>query len=147
MKGWSGYKNSPLKDEPRKVTHYVHDHSDPDPTMDKTATPARLKEKDDEYEKWKANLPKNLQTETEDYNLRGAYEAGMKPMWDEMSQSYHLGSVDVKTGNWLKSMDHPTAWMEYKQYYLTPGRFRQEYAPIVDPEGYFGEKQLKYVKK
>ena len=121
MKGWSGW--SPLKQEV---------------TTTKT---------DENYGKWKANLPKNLQTETEDYNLKGAYEAGMKPIWNEGSQSYHLGSVDTKTGSWLKSMDHPTAWMEYKQYYLTPGRFRQEYAPRVDPEGYFGKKQLKYVKK
>jgi len=41
MKGWSGYQNSPVKDTPRKVTHYVHDHPDPDPTGDKTATPAK----------------------------------------------------------------------------------------------------------
>ena len=117
LKGWGGYQNSPLKQE------------------------------DEGYQEWRANLPKNLQKETEGYNLRGAYESGLEPVWDEGSKSYHLSSVNPKTGEWLKSMDHPSAWMEYKQHSLSLDPYHKTHTVQVNPEGHFGEKQLQYVKK
>ena len=100
-----------------------------------------------DYETWRANLPKNLRTETEDYNLKGAYEGGLQPVWDEGSQSYHLSSVNPETGEWLKSMDHPSAWMEYKQHSMSMDPYHREHRVTVNPEGHFGKKTLQYVKK
>ena len=39
MKRNFGIGTSPVKDEPREVVHYVHDHPDTDPTEEKTSTP------------------------------------------------------------------------------------------------------------
>ena len=99
------------------------------------------------YEEWKANLPENLRTETKDYNLKGAYEAGLQPVWDEETKSYHLSSVNPKSGYWLKSMDHPTSWMEYQKHSLSMDPYHKEHTVQVDPKGHFGKKQLKYIKK
>lgn len=52
------------------------------------------------YSDWLSN--NNLQ-ESEDYNLRGAYDAGYDP--DEQG---HLPTVDNRTGIFLKRKDHPT---------------------------------------
>jgi hypothetical protein len=54
----------------------------------------------------------------------------------------HWPSVDPTTGMLLKSKDHPTIKLEFISTMLNPnvGKLR------VDPEGYFGESQLKYKK-
>jgi len=57
----------------------------------------------------------------------------------------HWGSVDPESGDWLKSMDHPTAWMEYMDYVLNPRSLNTDL--VVDPLGYFGDRQLKYIPK
>jgi len=122
-------------------------YTDEEKKKEEKITTSEVSSDDKGYQEWKANLPKNLQTETEDYNLRGAYEGGLTPVWDEGSQSYHLSSVNPKTGEWLKSMDHPSAWMEYQQHSLSMDPYHREHTVTVNPEGRFGEKQLKYVKK
>lgn len=61
-----------------------------------------------EYNQWRSTLPKNLQTETPDYDLYGAFQAGLQPQYNEEDDSYHLGSRDPKTGKILKKITHPT---------------------------------------
>ena len=61
-----------------------------------------------EYNAWRSRLPKNLQKETSDYDLYGAFEAGLQPEWNKDNKSYHLGSRDPKTGRILKRPTHPT---------------------------------------
>lgn len=60
------------------------------------------------YNQWCSTLPKNLQTETPDYDLYGAFKAGLQPEWNDEDKSYHLGSRDPKTGRMLKKPGHPT---------------------------------------
>lgn len=60
------------------------------------------------YNQWRSTLPKNLQTETPDYDLYGAFKAGLQPEWNDEDKSYHLGSRDPKTGRMLKKPGHPT---------------------------------------
>lgn len=60
------------------------------------------------YNQWRSTLPKNLQTETPDYDLYGAFKAGLQPEWNDEDKSYHLGSRDPKTGRMLKKLGHPT---------------------------------------
>ena len=61
------------------------------------------------YRQWRSNLPQNLRnTNDNDYDMRGAYKAGMQPQWNEQDKSYHLGSRDPKTGRVFKSPHHPT---------------------------------------
>lgn len=60
------------------------------------------------YNQWRSTLPKNLQTETPDYDLYGAFKAGLQPEWNDEDKSYHLGSRDPKTGKMLKKPGHPT---------------------------------------
>jgi hypothetical protein len=60
------------------------------------------------FQQWVKTLPENLQSDTEEYDLRGAYQANMKPVWDEESESYHLSSRDPKTGKLLKNITHGT---------------------------------------
>ena len=59
------------------------------------------------FEAWRKSLPPNLQSADGNYNLRGAYRAGLNP---ELSDdgTYHLGSRDPKTGLLLKGEGHPT---------------------------------------
>lgn len=57
------------------------------------------------YNEWRESLPQNLQ-DTTYYNLRGAYEAGLKP--ELVDGEYHLPSRNPKTGEILKSTNHPT---------------------------------------
>src|SRR6056297_1978395 len=52
-------------------------------------------------------LNPGLGTETNDYDLRGAYEAGLKPSKAD-DGTYHLGSRDPNTGRILKRPGHPT---------------------------------------
>ena len=60
------------------------------------------------YNQWRQSLPSNLQTETPDYDLYGAFKAGLQPEWNDEDKSYHLGSRDPKTGRILKKPGHPT---------------------------------------
>ena len=60
------------------------------------------------YNQWRQSLPSNLQTETPDYDLYGAFKAGLQPEWNDKDKSYHLGSRDPKTGRILKKPGHPT---------------------------------------
>lgn len=60
------------------------------------------------YNQWRSTLPKNLQTETPDYDLYGAFKADLQPEWNEKDKSYHLGSRDPHTGRILKRPTHPT---------------------------------------
>ena len=60
------------------------------------------------YNQWRSTLPKYLQTETPDYDLYGAFKAGLQPEWNDEDKSYHLGSRDPKTGRILKKPGHPT---------------------------------------
>ena len=60
---------------------------------------------DEEYKNWKSTLPENLQQETEEYDLYGAYKSGMQPI-EVAPGEYHMSSRDPKTGRILKSEDH-----------------------------------------
>jgi hypothetical protein len=62
---------------------------------------------DEEYKNWKSTLPENLQQETEEYDLYGAYKSGMQPI-EVAPGEYHMSSRDPKTGRILKSEDHET---------------------------------------
>lgn len=67
----------------------------------------RIKESDKKYQEWKHNLPSNLRKETNDYDLYGAYKAGLQPNLEEDGY-YHLGSRDPNTNRILKKPTHPT---------------------------------------
>jgi hypothetical protein len=73
------------------------------------------------------------------YNMNRAVKLGYTP-----DETGHWKSVDSETGMWLKSKEHPTAWMEYMQYSLNP-ELNNKYRVIANPEGYFGENQLQYI--
>ena len=60
------------------------------------------------YNAWRQKLPSNLRTETPDYDLYGAFKAGLQPEWNDKDKSYHLGSRDPRTGKMLKRSTHPT---------------------------------------
>ena len=84
---------------------------------------------------------------SKDYNMERALE--LRAMGvpgftkeDVAKADGHFPSVDPTTGMLLKSMDHPTVILEFLATMLDPnvGKLR------VDPEGYFGESQLKYKK-
>jgi hypothetical protein len=50
---------------------------------------------------------------TTEYDYRKAWKAGVRPERDPYDKNkYHWGSSDPKTGEMLKSKDHPTAWKE-----------------------------------
>jgi hypothetical protein len=77
----------------------------------------------------------------ETYNLQRALELGYTP-----DETGHMPSVDEETGMWLKSSDHETAWKEYLYGSLNK-ELGSNYNVRVNPEGYFGERQLQYVPK
>lgn len=61
------------------------------------------------YRAWRSRLPRNLRdTNDNDYDMRGAYKAGMQPVWSNEDKSYHLGSRDPQSGKILKAPHHPT---------------------------------------
>lgn len=63
------------------------------------------------YWEWKQSLPDNLKyTDESQYDLKGAYEAGLQPELNKEDGLYHLGSRDPKTGRILKRNIHPTYW-------------------------------------
>lgn len=100
------------------------------------------KENDLGYQLYKNNLPSNLQVETDDYDLYGAYESNMQPELNE-DGTYHLGSRDPYTGRILKSKQHPTyqkaieseisaGYFPYEKNNIT---YTKTYSPI-DISGY-----------
>jgi hypothetical protein len=48
---------------------------------------------------------------------------------------------------WLKSTQHPTAWMESMYGYQLNPEVYKNYNVVYNPEGYFGDNQLQYVDK
>lgn len=81
------------------------------------------------YREWRNSLPDNLRlTNDNDYDMRGAFKAGMQPTL-ESDGLYHLGSRDPETGRILKAPYHPT----YLQAINTDARMG--YYPMVDDKG------------
>ena len=76
------------------------------------------------------------------YNMQRASELGYTP-----DEAGHYPSVDSETGMWLKSKQHPTAWMEAMYGYQLNPEVYNNYNVTYNPEGYFGENQLQYVPK
>ena len=61
------------------------------------------------YRAWRNKLPDNLKyTNDNEYDMRGAYKAGMTPEYNKEDNSYHLGSRDPQSGKILKAPHHPT---------------------------------------
>jgi|TARA_Y100000114_G_scaffold59683_1_gene54658 hypothetical protein len=84
---------------------------------------------------------------SEDYNMKRALELramGVPGFTEEdvAKADGHFPSVDPTTGMLLKSMDHPTVILEFLATMLDPSVGQLS----IDPEGYFGEKQLRYTK-
>jgi hypothetical protein len=73
------------------------------------------------------------------YNSARANELGYTP-----DETGHLPSVDSETGMWLKSKEHPTAWMELLDFSLNPELQKEFNHPVINEEGYFGKNQLQY---
>ena len=80
-------------------------------------------------------------------------EVPEKPMFYNMERAEqlytpdetgHWPSVDYETGEWLKSKEHPTAWMEYLHGYTLNPQQALNYNVRTNPEGYFGENTLQY---
>lgn len=82
------------------------------------------------YRHWRQNLPKNLRdTNDDDYDMRAAYKAGTKPMWNDADKSYHLSSRDPETGRIFKAPHHPT-------YLMALGEdAKLGYYPTIDKDG------------
>ena len=67
----------------------------------------------------------NVKKQKGGYNLERARELNVPQKAPDdynmlVANRPHWGSVDPETGMWLKSKQHPTAWMEYKKYALNP---------------------------
>lgn len=63
------------------------------------------------YWDWRNSLPDNLKyTDDTEYNMQGAYEAGLQPEYVYEDDSYHLPSRNPNTGEILKKSIHPTYW-------------------------------------
>lgn len=91
------------------------------------------------FQAWRLSLPKNLQEDTDLYDLRGAWKAGLQP------EDGHLPSRDPKTGLILKSKNHPTFKKTIEgeegagyEIYEKNGRFYSK-----EKEGNFFERQFK----
>ena len=110
---------------------------------------AKKKFDNKKYKQWVKNLPSNLRgTDTTTYNLKGAFQAGLNPIWNEEDKSYHLSSIDPTTGNFLKSKKHSTTYKETdwfkNQGAVGLGPNILTHKIVTDPTGYFREDQLKY---
>jgi hypothetical protein len=77
-----------------------------------------------------------------DYNMQRALELGYTP-----DETGHWASVDSTNGMWLKSKQHPTAWMEYMHGYALNPENNRRFDLVPNVEGYFGDNQLQYVEK
>jgi hypothetical protein len=68
------------------------------------------------FKEFKQEYGEEPDLDIEEYDYRAAWKAGVTPERDPYDNNrYHWGSVNPKTGEMLKSKDHPTAW---KQYYM-----------------------------
>lgn len=76
------------------------------------------------------------------YNTARAQQLGYTK-----DESGHLPSVDHKTGDWLKSKKHPTAFMELYEYATNPHIQKKLNHPVVNIDGHFGKDQLTYPKR
>jgi hypothetical protein len=76
------------------------------------------------------------------YNMQRALELGYTP-----DATGHWPSVDSETGMFLKSKEHPTAWMEYLYGHALNPELNRTTNVVVNPEGYFGDNQLQYIPK
>ena len=93
----------------------------------------------------------NVKKQKGGYNLERARELNVPQKAPDdynmlVANRPHWGSVDPETGMWLKSKQHPTAWMEYKKYALNP-ELQKKYNVVANPEGPLGKDQLQYVEK
>jgi hypothetical protein len=65
------------------------------------------------FEQWKERIaklnPNLVNVKDDEYDLQGAYKAGLEPELDEETNEYHLGSRDPETGKLLKRKNHPTS--------------------------------------
>lgn len=103
----------------------------------------RPQDSDWQYQQWRNNLPENLRQETDDYDLYGAYKAGMEPHLED-DGFYHLGSRDPYTGRILKTKNHPTYLQAIKNeieagylpYEKDGWTYTKTYSPIGDLSGY-----------
>ncbi len=82
------------------------------------------KEEKSVFEEWRKSLPKNLQTESKDYDLVEAWRGGLEPVLVE--GEWHLASRNPETGQLLKSPNHPT----YDQ--MIEGEIKEGYVPSMD---------------
>lgn len=65
------------------------------------------------YKEYKKEYGEEPNLDTKEYDYRKAWKAGVRPERDPYDNNrYHWGSSDPKTGEMLKSKDHPTAWKE-----------------------------------
>lgn len=97
------------------------------------------------YQNWKKSLPSNLQKQNPKYDLRGAWKSGEQPELfyrdeegnfmsahpidvNKQGSIYepHLFSKDPKTGNYLKSPNHPSYMNAIE------GDIRAGYTPYID---------------
>jgi hypothetical protein len=108
-----------------------------------------------EFENFVNTLPDNLRYSGPDYNLRGMWEASGSPKsFSDVKDTeyfplqddgvYHGFSVGNE-GNFLKSSQHPTAWMEYLYGYQLNPENNKNFNVVPNIEGHFGENQLQYV--
>jgi hypothetical protein len=86
--------------------------------------------------------PESYQVGGDTYNMQRALELGYTP-----DETGHWKSVDDTNGMWLKSKQHPTAWMEYMQGYALNPENNRRFDVVPNVEGYFGDNQLQYVDK
>lgn len=87
-----------------------------------------VKREDAGYQRWRKALPPNLRREADDYDLYGAYRAGLGPRF-ENDGYYHLGSRDPRTGRILKRPNHP------KFYNALHADWDMGYYPTWDIDG------------
>lgn len=76
------------------------------------------------FQEWRKSLPKNLQADTPDYDLRAAWQGGLEP--ELIDGQWHLGSRNPETGQLLKSPNHPT----YDK--MITGEIQAGYTPSID---------------
>ena len=97
------------------------------------------------YQDWRKSLPSNLQNDTSDYDLRGAWATGIQPelfYYDEQGKFQsahpidvnepgsiyqpHLFSIDPDTGRYLKSPTHDT------YLHAIEGDIKAGYTPYIN---------------
>ena len=65
------------------------------------------------FSEFKAKYGEEPNLNDPQYDYRKAWEAGVVPERNKHDGLYHWSSSDPRTGEMLKSEDHPTAWMEH----------------------------------